>query len=89
LIRAVAKAYSWNKQLVTGEVVSGRSIARSENVTPRYIYKLLPLAHLAPDIVTAICEGRQPQDLTLDTLVYSDMPSRWEDQRRKFGFPAI
>jgi site-specific DNA recombinase len=89
LIRAVAKAYSWNKQLVFGEVVSGRSIGRSENVTPRYIYKLLPLAHLAPDIITAICEGRQPQDLTLDTLVYSDMPARWEDQRRKFGFPAI
>ncbi len=89
LIRAVAKAFVWNNLLLSGDVISGRSIARSENVTPRYIYKLLPLAHLAPDIVTAICEGRQPQDLTLDTLVYSDMPARWEDQRRKFGFPAI
>ena len=89
LIRAVAKAFVWNKLLLSGEVISGRSIARSENVTPRYIYKLLPLAHLAPDIVTMICEGRQPQDLTLDTLVYSDMPARWEDQRRMFGFPAI
>lgn len=89
LIRAVAKAFAWNKQLVSGEVTSGRSIARSENVTARYIYKLLPLACLAPDIVTSICEGRQPQDLTLDTLVYSDIPYRWEDQRQKFGFPAI
>lgn len=89
LMRAVAKAFVWNKQLVSGEVTSGRSIARSENVTPRYIYKLLPLAHLAPDIVSVICEGRQPPDLTLDTLVYSDIPTRWEDQRRKFGFPAI
>jgi len=89
LIRAVAKAFVWNRKLVSGDVASGRSMARLEGVTPRYIYKLLPLAHLAPDIVSVICEGRQPQELTLDTLVYSDIPDRWEDQRRKFGFPAI
>ncbi len=88
LIRAVARAHVWNKKLMEGELNSAREIARTEEVTPRYIYKLLPLAHLAPDIVTSICEGRQPKDLTLDALVYADIPVAWEDQRRKFGFRA-
>jgi len=48
-----------------------------------------PLALLAPDIVEAICVGQQPPDLTLETLVYADLPRDWIDQRRVFGFKAI
>jgi len=88
LMRAVAKAFVWNRRIMTGDVRSMADIVRDESVTSRYVRKLLPLAHLAPDIVEAICAGHQPQDLTLETLVYANIPRNWEDQRRKFGFKA-
>jgi len=89
LIRAVAKAFIWNRRIVTGDVNSMADIIREEGVASRYVRKLLPLAHLAPDIVEAICAGHQPPDLTLETLVYADLPNDWSEQRRKFGFKAL
>ena len=89
LMRAVAKAFIWNRRIVTGDVNSMADIIREEGVASRYVRKLLPLAHLAPDIVEAICAGLQPTDLTLETLVYADLPNDWSEQRRKFGFKAL
>ncbi len=42
-------------------------------------------AFLAPDIVEAILEGRQPRDLTFKKLC-SNSPLSWTEQRRHFGF---
>ncbi|HNO42870.1 MAG TPA: hypothetical protein PKJ12_09760 [Ottowia sp.] len=44
---------------------------------------------LAPDIVEAIFEGRQPRPLNLHTLHgRQDLPPRdWAEQRRLLGFP--
>jgi len=47
--------------------------------------KLVRLAFLAPDIQRAILEGRQPSDLTLATLMKSEVPLLWSEQRRRFG----
>jgi hypothetical protein len=44
-------------------------------------------AFLAPSIVTAILEGRQPADLSLKQLMYrTDLAVRWPAQRRQLGF---
>jgi len=51
----------------------------------RYLSRL---AFLAPDIQTAILEGRQPHTLSLARLMESPIPPLWEDQRRVFGFPC-
>jgi site-specific DNA recombinase len=49
----------------------------------------LPLAFLAPAIVEAIMEGRQPVALTPRALERIGMlPCSWDDQRRRLGFPA-
>lgn len=89
LVRAIARAHVWNRQLINGRYASGREIARAEGVTARYIYKLLPLAFLAPDIVEAISQGRQPGDLTLRSLTKASIPDDWAAQRRRFGFLPI
>jgi site-specific DNA recombinase len=89
LVRAIARAHVWNRQLINGRYASGREIARAEGVTARYIYKLLPLAFLAPDIVEAISQGRQPGDLTLRSLTKTNIPDDWAAQRRRFGFSPI
>ena len=88
LIKAVAKAHRWNQELLAGKVRSIRALARDAGVTNRYVRKLLPMAFLAPDIVDAILDGRQPRDLSLESLVNTSIPRRWADQRRQFGFPT-
>lgn len=45
---------------------------------------LIRLAFLAPDIQTAILDGRQPKDLTLATLMAADFPILWTGQRHRF-----
>ena len=89
LVKAVAKAHAWNRKLMTGDARSIRALARDVGVTNRYVRKLLPLAFLAPDIIDAILDGRQPRDLSLETLATTSIPRRWEGQRRQFGFPAV
>jgi hypothetical protein len=60
---------------------------REERVTAAYIYTLLRLPWLAPDITTAIVNGRQPHQLNAMTLMRraSRLPTDWAEQRRLQG----
>ena len=49
-----------------------------------FVCRLLPLTCLAPDIVEAILDGRQPKGLRLAKLL-GDGPVAWEEQRENFG----
>lgn len=40
---------------------------------------------LAPDIVTAIVNGEEPDKLSLEKLV-SGFPEDWQEQKKMFGF---
>ena len=48
----------------------------------------VPLALLAPDIVEAILDGRQPTRMQLERLV-KPISSNWEDQSRALGYPEL
>ncbi len=49
--------------------------------------RILPLAFLAPDIVKAILDGRQPVALTAESLRrLPALPTDWDAQRRLLGF---
>jgi hypothetical protein len=54
--------------------------------------KLIRLAFLAPDLQTAILDGRQPKGIHLATLTEREMPLAWAAQRtifrEKSGFRA-
>ena len=61
-------------------------IAEAEGVSPSYATRALRFAYLAPDIVTAIIDGRQPPGLTANTLMKNTrLPFRWEAQRKRLG----
>ena len=64
-------------------------IAREERVSAAYIYNLLRLPWLAPDITATIVNGRQPQQLNAMTLMRraSRLPADWCEQRTQLGFP--
>ena len=83
LIKAVARGYSWYERLVSGEVDSLWAIAKELRVTERYVSRILRCAFLAPDIVEAILEGRQPPHLTVEKLRLG-APLLWAEQRKLF-----
>ena len=64
-----------------GEVSIGGEIAEAEGVTRSFVNRLLRLTLLAPDIVEAILEGRQPKAMQLEELTDA-IPSEWEKQRK-------
>lgn len=57
-----------------------RDVAAVTGLDERYISRILPAAFLAPEIVEAIVEGRQPPHLTLDKLLRS-IPVGWNMQK--------
>ena len=53
----------------------------------RHTVRLARLNFLAPDIVTAILEGRQPVELNARSLLrVAELPIAWPEQRRVLGF---
>ena len=84
LIKAVARASVWAEQLLKGEVTSLQALARVNRLDTRYVGRLLRCAFLAPDLVEAILQGRQPPDLTLGRML-DDMPLDWAEQHQAFG----
>ena len=61
-------------------------LAREEGLTHAYLGRLLRLNLLAPDIVEAILEGKQPKDLRLIDFMRKEIPLLWEEQKEKFWF---
>jgi site-specific DNA recombinase len=84
LIKAVARAYTWHERLLSGEATSLRAIAREHGVMPSYVRRILRCAFLAPDLVEAILDGRQPPELTLNQLC-KNLPVDWGAQREALG----
>ena len=85
LTKAVARARSWYERVLEGKSSDQRSLTLHAGVTERYIGKVFGCAFLAPDIVEAILEGRQPRDLSFKKLS-NDIPLSWTEQRKQFGF---
>jgi site-specific DNA recombinase len=86
LLKAVVRAHRWFDELVYGRAASLAEIAQRAGVTARYVRRLLRLAFLAPDIVEAIAEGRQPAELTVQRLTYTTLPAEWAAQKEALGF---
>jgi site-specific DNA recombinase len=86
LIRLIVKAQQLKDQLLNDNV-GVAELAEREGVIGPYITRVLRLAFLAPDIITAILEGRQPAELTAGKLLLDTrLPLAWSEQRRLLGF---
>ena len=83
LVIALARAHRWAHLLETGKVDSIAALAGQAGVDPAYISRHLRLTLLAPDIVAAILDGREPSGLSLAKLA-KDIPVVWDDQREMF-----
>jgi hypothetical protein len=88
LLRIVARAHDIQTRLAQDTSLTVHDIAREERVTAAYIYILLRLRWLAPDITTAIVNGRQPLQLNAKKLMRltAHPPGDWSEQRTLLGF---
>ena len=85
LIKALVRAHRWRRRIESARAKSITGLAEQEGVTDAYVCRLLPLTCLAPDIVEAILDGRQPKGLRLAELL-GNGPLAWEKQRSVWVF---
>ena len=79
MVKALARAFRWKRMLDTGRYASISEIATAEKIDRGYVGSILRLTLLAPHIVEAILDGRQPATLGLPTLL-DPFPVEWEQQ---------
>lgn len=89
LIALVAKAWTARQALTSTPGISVDKAAVGMRLKADYFRVLVRISFLAPDIVAAILEGRQPGTLTRQKLArITDLPIEWEAQRNVLGFAA-
>ena len=80
MVKALARAFRWRKMLDEGAYGTLEDLARTKRVNATYVSRILRLTLLAPEIVEAIMDGRQPAELQLDDLL-NGFPLEWDRQR--------
>ncbi len=84
LIKALARAFRYQRMLDEGRYATITEMAEAERIERGYLGGLLRLTLLAPDIVLAILDGRQPEGLTYAVLA-GGVPTAWDVQRNILG----
>ena len=88
LLKIIARAHDIQARLAENSKLTVHDIARAEQLSAGYLYALLRLPWLAPDITTAIVNGQQPLQLNAMKLMRltAHLPADWTEQRALLGF---
>ncbi len=84
LVKALARAFRWKRMLEDGRYGSLAELAAAEKINESYVSRILRLTLLAPDIVEAVLDGRQPPEMTLPMLMKA-FPAEWQQQAAAFA----
>ncbi len=84
LVKALARAFRYQKLLDEGRYASISEMAAAEKIERGYLGTLLRLTLLAPEMVEAILNGRQPEWVTLPALL-EGVPVGWGEQSIVIG----
>ena len=84
LVKALARAFRWKRMLESGEFGTISDLAQHERIAAPYLTRVFRLAFLAPEVVEAILDGRQPPNLSLEVL-RDQLPVDWLEQRALLG----
>ena len=86
LIQILATGFGARKQLLA---INEDEAAEIPATRMSHLTRYARLSYLAPDIIRAIMDGRQPRQLTARVLSRKiALPLSWKEQRRVLGFPA-
>ena len=83
LVKALARAFRWNRILESGECATIAELAEREGLAASYMTRVLRLTLLAPDIVEAILHGRQGSEVTLARALVP-FSVKWSEQAEQF-----
>jgi len=87
LVRLVARAHQILGRLSVDPELTVADVARDDGLNKSYVSRLVRLAFLSPDIITAVLDGRQPVELTANRLIADTrLPIDWAGQRQALGF---
>ena len=79
VLRAIARAWNWRRQLETGAASTIQDIAAAEKVSDRFVSRIMRLAYLSPEVLDHLVIRRVPPALSLNDLVaIADRP--WAEQ---------
>ena len=90
LVELIKDAFTIRIQLLSGSDDSIEAMTERLGMGKGHLTSLVRLSYLAPGIVRALLEGRQPIDLTPTRLLRlsKDLPHDWSEQRHVLGFAA-
>ena len=90
LVELIKDAFTIRIQLLSGSDDSIEAMSGRLGMNKCRLTSLIRLSYLAPDIVRALLEGRQPIELTPTRLLRlsKDLPHDWSEQRHVLGFAA-
>jgi len=88
LVKLIAEAQAIRNRLLSGSDDSIEALGHRLGTNRGRLTSLVRLSWLAPAIVEAILDGRQPIELTPTRLLTAskDLPHDWADQQRFLGF---
>lgn len=81
LLKALVQAFHWQHKRESGQHATISELAEGLKLDRSFVSHMLRLTLLAPDLVEAILDGRQPPTMQLQPLVRG-FPVEWERQRR-------
>jgi hypothetical protein len=87
LVRLLIRARSLARRLAISPSSTIEEAGAREGIGAPYATRLMRLNFLAPEIVVAILNGRQPVALTASKLMADTrLPLDWSEQRKALGF---
>lgn len=79
-----ARAFQWRKLLESGAYGTIDETAEAEKINASYVCRILRMTLLAPDIIEAVLDGRQPAGMTLAVLM-RPFSVGWGEQRARIS----
>lgn len=85
MVNALARAFRWRRLMEEGVYTTCEELATAERINASYVSRVLRLTLLAPEVVEAILDGRNPLDLSMARL-FKPFPVERTDQSIALGF---
>jgi hypothetical protein len=84
MVKALARTFRGRRLLEEGVHATLEDLAQAKGLNATYVSRVLGLTLLAPKLVEAILDGRQPAELQLKDLL-EGFPLEWGEQGRHLG----
>ena len=89
MLVTLGRAFYWHKLLDDGQFRTVAELAKALRLEIGWVAEVLRMTLLAPDIIQAILDGKQPRYLNLHVIRgrAEEISRDWSLQRKQLGFP--